>query len=188
MLALRRHSSITRCTFLSSSSSSTTFTRTYPRRMADKASTRLAQIHRQMSSTPSPTTQTSEQAPPKPKPKRVDVGPPVLFSSEFAARRFHLNRPSAANALNHEMIKMIKGKIDVSLSLGGAACSFLSLELASGVVLVDSRRVYSYGVPGNKPCLRSMIMGCSCEVPRWVKLSSRPSTLLSTSNSTPAIG
>lgn len=61
------------------------------------------------SSLSSPQTETSKRIA-----ERQPITPPVLFKSEFAARRFILNRPSALNALNYDMIKMIKEKVDVS--------------------------------------------------------------------------
>lgn len=39
--------------------------------------------------------------------------PPVLFREDFAARIFTLNRPAQYNALNHEMIMLLRAKIDV---------------------------------------------------------------------------
>jgi len=111
-------------------------TKLTPRQMSSRAITRLRQLHQQMGavgsksfstdttissstsdrmdsrkspSLSSPQTETSKQPAEKP----FDT-PPVLFKSEFAARRFVLNKPSALNALSYDMIKMIKEKVDVS--------------------------------------------------------------------------
>lgn len=81
-----------------------------------------------MDSKNSPSSLTQQSETPKPtaeaQGRLVDSGLPVLFKSEFAARTFVLNRPSALNALNHEMVKMIKAKVDVSFVL---ICSLFSI-------------------------------------------------------------
>lgn len=69
------------------------------------------------SSLSSPQTETSKRTA-----ETQPISPPVLFKSEFAARRFILNRPSALNALNYDMIKMIKEKVDVSFALLSSIC------------------------------------------------------------------
>ena len=142
MLALRRYSSLSSIPTLSFTKSLPRFTKLAPRQMSSMAISRLRQLYQQMgaagsrsisthtttssstsghmdngkrSNLSSPQTVTSEQTAQK-QPKSLDF-PPVLFRSEFAARRFILNRPGALNALNHDMIKMIKEKIDVSFIL-----------------------------------------------------------------------
>jgi hypothetical protein len=142
MFALRRHSSLSRILALPSPTNLQQAIKVAPRHMSSKTVTRLLQLHRQMeapgsrtfstdnatpsstsghmdngtsSNTPTKVTETPERTAEEPKrPRHVDSGPPVLFKSEFAARIFVLNKPSALNALNHDMIKMIKSKIDVS--------------------------------------------------------------------------
>jgi hypothetical protein len=143
MFALRRHSSLSRIPALSSTRASTTSDQAPLWANELKAITRLRQLHQQMQApdsrtfstdTPpllrplviwtaervqvSPTQQPETQKPIAEKqPRPVDSGPPVLFKSEFAARTFVLNKPSVLNALNHDMIKMIKAKVDVSFIL-----------------------------------------------------------------------
>ena len=142
MFALRRHSSLSSTPALSSTRRLQRVTRLPSGQMSSKPITRLRQLHQQMqtpdsrtfstdtasSSTTgnmdsgkSPSSPTQQPETPKPiveeQPRPVDSGPPVLFKSIFAARTFVLNRPSALNALNHEMIKMIKAKVDVSFVL-----------------------------------------------------------------------
>ena len=133
MLALSRHSSLSS---IPSLSFLPRVTKLVPRQMSSMAISRLRQLHQQMgaagskpfstntttspstsshidsgksSSLSSPQTETSKRIA-----ERQPITPPVLFKSEFAARRFILNRPSALNALNYDMIKMIKEKVDVS--------------------------------------------------------------------------
>lgn len=141
MIALRRHLSLSRILALPSTKRPQQVINLASKQMSSKTITRLRQLHRQMetpglrtfstdatisSSTsghmdsgksPSLPTQQAEtpQHTAKKRPSPVDSGPPVLFKSEFAARTFVLNRPSALNALSHDMIKMIKAKVDVSL-------------------------------------------------------------------------
>lgn len=136
MFALRHHSPLSRIPALSSTGRLQRVTGFPSEQMSSKPVTRLHQLHRQMhdpnskkfstsSSTPgsmdsrnSPSSLTQQSETPKPtteaRRRPVDSGPPVLFKSEFAARTFVLNKPSALNALNHEMVKMIKAKVDVS--------------------------------------------------------------------------
>lgn len=142
MFALRRHSSLSRIPALSSTGRLRQVTRLPSGQMSSKPVTRLRQLHRQMqtpdsrtfstdtifssasgnmNSGKSPSSPTQQPETPKPiaekQPRPVDSSPPVLFKSEFAARIFVLNKPNALNALNHEMIKMIKAKVDVSFVL-----------------------------------------------------------------------
>ena len=142
MLALRRYSSLSSIPTLSFTKSLPRVTKLVPRQMSSMAISRLRQLNQQMgaagsrtfstdtttssstsghmdsgksSSLSSPQAVTSKQTANK-QPKSLD-SPPVLFKSEFAARRFILNRPRALNALSHDMIKMIKEKVDVSFIL-----------------------------------------------------------------------
>jgi hypothetical protein len=138
MLALRHHSSLSSIPAFSFTKGLPRMTKLTPKQTSSKAITRLRQLHRQIgaagsrsfstdtptssstfshmdsgksSSLFSPQTETEKQS------AKKQSGPvdssPVLFKSEFAARRYVLNKPSALNALNHDMIKMIKEKVDV---------------------------------------------------------------------------
>ena len=142
MLALTRYASLSSIPALSLTKILPRVTKLVPRQMSSVTISRLRQLYQQMgaagsrsisthtttssstsghmdggksSSLSSPQTVASEHTAKK-QPKSLDF-PPVLFRSEFAARRFILNRPDALNALNYDMIKMIKEKIDVSLIL-----------------------------------------------------------------------
>jgi hypothetical protein len=140
MFALQRHSALSRIPVLSSTKGLQRVTKLVPQQMSSGAIIRLRQLHHQMEAQGSRAFSTSTTTPssssghmdggksssvltrqtetPKPTTKKghrpVDSDPPVLFKSEFAARTFVLNKPSALNALNHDMIKMIKAKVDVS--------------------------------------------------------------------------
>lgn len=142
MLALRRYSSLSSIPTPSFTKSVPRVTRLVPRQMSSMAVSRLRQLYQQLGaagsrsfstntatssstsghmdsgkrlSSSSPQTATSERTA-KDQPKSLDL-PPVLFKSEFAARRFILNRPKVLNALNYDMIKMIREKVDVSFIL-----------------------------------------------------------------------
>jgi len=156
MFALQRHSSLSRIPALSSVKRLLQVTKLASEQMSTKPVTRLRQLHQQLEAARSRTFSTDTTTPssasghmdsgrslslltqqtetPKPitekQPRPVDSGPPVLFKSEFAARTFVLNRPSALNALNHEMIKMIKAKVDVSFVL---ICSSSRLDMRNHI-------------------------------------------------------
>lgn len=142
MLALRRYSSLSSIPTLSFTKSVPRVTKLAPRQMSSMAVSRLRQLYQQLgaagsrsfstntansssnsghmdsgksSSLSSPQTATSKRTA-KDQPTSPDL-PPVLFKSEFAARRFILNRPRVLNALNYDMIKMIREKVDVSFIL-----------------------------------------------------------------------
>jgi hypothetical protein len=146
MLALRRHSPLSSIPTLSFAKGPPRVTKLAPKQMSSMATSRLRQLYQQMgaagsrtfstatttsstsghmdsgkiSSLSSPQTKTSNQT----AENQPSDSPPVLFKSEFAARRFVLNRPSVLNALNHDMIKMIKEKVDVSVIPFGFCSQF----------------------------------------------------------------
>jgi len=139
MFALRRHSPLSSIPTLSLTKGLPRVTKLAPKQMSSMTISRLRQLYQQIGATDSrlfstdTTTssisdhmdsrkssslsslqaETSKQTAEK-QPRSID-SPPVLFKSEFAARRFILNRPGAHNALNYDMIKMIKEKVDVSV-------------------------------------------------------------------------
>jgi hypothetical protein len=148
MLALRRHSPLSSIPTLSFTKGLPRVTKLAPKQMSSMAISRLRQLHQQMGAAGSRTFSTDhhhffdlwsygqrkefqvcpvhrlrlQTRPPRNSPARDS--PPVLFKSEFAARRFVLNRPSVLNALNHDMIKMIKAKVDVSVIPFGFCSQF----------------------------------------------------------------